>query len=94
MKTTSSNLTDGVKTMPVSVVNLQTTPPAGKPGIISFTRGLSASDQIIITNGMTDYTYQTVDYTLRYYTNGNNSTVNAAAAGTYATQIVYIVLPL
>ncbi|MHA4896678.1 hypothetical protein ACXZ1K_18155 [Pedobacter sp. PWIIR3] len=94
IKASDANLINGSNTIPVSVVSLQTTPPTGKPGIITTTRSLSTSDQTIITNSMLDYTYQTTDYTLKYTIAGNNSLINSAPSGSYATQVIYVVLPL
>lgn len=93
VKTFGPNLTSGTNTIPVSVVKLQNTPPSGKPGIVSNGISLSSSDQVIITNAMNDYTYQTVTYDLRYYIDGGNSTINAAPGGVYSSQVIYVILP-
>ncbi|NCI50414.1 hypothetical protein GWC95_10810 [Sediminibacterium roseum] len=96
VKTSSPNLTSstgGSSTIPVSVVNLQTTKNTSTTGGINvFTRKLSNLDQVIITNPMNDYTQQAVQYNLRYYTLAGDTKLNAAA-GTYTTSVVFVVIP-
>ncbi|RZK80688.1 MAG: hypothetical protein EOO92_07275 [Pedobacter sp.] len=93
VKTVGPNLISGSNTMPVSIMRLENTPPAARPGITSTTVSLSATDQRIILNTMPNYLYQTVDYNLRYFTNPGNTTVASSPSGSYTTQIIYVILP-
>ncbi|PYF76568.1 hypothetical protein [Pedobacter nutrimenti] len=93
VKTTGPNLTGSADNLPVSLVRLENTPPSGKPGISSVAINLSSADQVIITNNMNDYTYQTIEYDLRYSIAGGNTTINTAKGGTYTTQVIYVILP-
>jgi hypothetical protein len=81
VKTSSANLTStsgSSSTIPVSVVNLQTTKSTStSSGINVYTRQLSNLDQVIITNPLTDYTQQVVQYNLRYYTIAGDKKLNA-----------------
>jgi hypothetical protein len=96
VKTSSANLTSttgGTSTIPVSVVNLQTTKSTSTAsGINVYTRQLSNTDQVIITNPLTDYTQQVVQFNLRYYTTAGDKKLNAAT-GTYNTSVLFIVIP-
>ncbi|MES2826517.1 MAG: hypothetical protein V4687_00105 [Bacteroidota bacterium] len=93
-KTVGPNFTSGSNTIPVSAVRLENTKPAGKTGIVSTTIALASTDQQIITNSMPDFTYQTIEYNLRYYTLGNTLAITSAPSGNYTTQVIYLVLPL
>jgi hypothetical protein len=96
VKTSSANLTStsgSSSTIPVSVVNLQTTKSTStSSGINVYTRQLSNLDQVIITNPLTDYTQQVVQYNLRYYTIAGDKKLNAST-GTYTTSVVFVVIP-
>jgi len=94
VKTSTANLTNGSSVIPVSAVNLQVIPPPAKPAVVTTTRSLSLLDQVIISKSTNDHTYQTLDYGLRYYTSGNDSSISAAPPGIYSTEVYYIVLPL
>jgi hypothetical protein len=96
VKTSSANLTSttgGSSTIPVSVVNLETTKSTSTAsGIYVYTRQLSNADQVIITNPLADYTQQVVQFNLRYYTIAGDKKLNAAT-GTYNTSVLFIVIP-
>ncbi len=92
-KTSDANLSNGLATIPVSVIQLANSAPAGKTAITSTTINLSTSDQVIITNPVPDYTYQTIQYNLQYSIAGGNSSINTSEPGSYATQLIYVVLP-
>jgi hypothetical protein len=94
VKTLNPYMSSGNNTIPVSVVKLENTPPAGKSGITSFPINLSSTDQFIIKNTMRDNTYRTIEYDLKYSITGGNTLISSAASGSYATQVIYVVLPL
>ncbi|MEJ5964304.1 hypothetical protein [Pedobacter immunditicola] len=94
VKTLHPHLISGSSTIPVEVVRLENTPPAGKSGITSFPINLSSTDQLIIKNMMSDNTYRTIEYDLKYSISGSNTTISSAASGSYTTQVIFVVLPL
>lgn len=94
VKTLNPYLSSGSNTIPVDVLRLENTPPAGKPGITTFPINLSSTDQFIIKNMMNDNTYRTVEYDLKYSISGGNTTISSAASGSYTTQVIFVVLPL
>lgn len=94
VKTLHPYLSSGSNTIPVDVVRLENTPPAGKSGITSFPINLSSTDQFIIKNTMSDITYRTMEYDLKYSISGGNATISSAASGSYTTQVIFVVLPL
>lgn len=95
VKTSSATLVSATtsNTIPVSAVQLQTTKnTATSAGINTYTRALSAADQIIITNPLSDYTQQNVEYDLRYYTQGGDSRFSQPG-GSYNTNVLFVVIP-
>ncbi|AYD48709.1 hypothetical protein [Arachidicoccus soli] len=92
-KTQDANLTSGTHTIPVSVIQLTNTANPTKTGIVSTPISLTNNDQQIITNPMTNSTFQSVKYDLTYSISGNNSTIFQSSSGTYTTNIIYILLP-
>ena len=94
VKTMNPYLSSGSNTLPVEVVKLENTPATGKPGITTFPINLRSTDQFIIKNTMLDKTYETIEYDLKYSISGSNSTISSAAAGSYTTQVIFVVLPL
>lgn len=95
VKTTSDNLVSASnsKTIPVSAIRLQpgsTTPSV--PNITYTTLSLSSSDQTVITNPMTNFNYQIVEYDLRYFTQGSDPRFSILS-GTYTTNVLYVVIP-
>ena len=93
VKTLNPYLSSGSNTIPVDVVKLENTAPAGKTGITSFPINLSSTDQFIIKNTMSDNT-QTTEYDLKYSISSGNALISSAASGSYTTQVVFAVLPL
>lgn len=94
IKTSAANLVSSTNaTIPVSVVSLATTKSTStSAGINVFTRKLSANDQIIITNPLTDYTQQVVEYNLRYFTTAGDKRLTGPS-GTYTTSVLFVVIP-
>ncbi len=92
VKTVGPNLINGSNTLPVSMIKLQNSSSTSKSGITSTNISLSANDQVIIVNNYNDYTYQTVEYNLKYIMEANNA-ITTAPSGTYTTQVIYVVLP-
>lgn len=94
VKTSSANLTSsGGGSIPASAVSLealQTTSTA--PGINTYTRELSNSDQVIITNPVTDNSQSVVEYTLRYFTKPGDNRLNQPS-GTYSTTVIFVAIP-
>ena len=93
VKTLQPYLSSGSNTIPVGVVKLENTAPAGKSGITSFPINLSSTDQFIIKNTMSDDT-QTTEYDLKYSISAGNTLISSAASGSYSTQVIFAVLPL
>ncbi|HEY6081912.1 MAG TPA: hypothetical protein VIU45_00560, partial [Chitinophagaceae bacterium] len=91
-KTTDANLMNGSNTIPVSVIQLANSAPAGKTAITSTTINLSTADQVIITNPLPDYTYQTIQYNLQYSIAGGDSHLFSIPVGNYSTQLIFVVL--
>ena len=80
-------------TIPVDVAKIEATKSTTtSAGIITYTRNLSASDQVLITNPLSDYTQQVVEYTIRYYTLPNDSRF-PSASGDYTVNIIFAVIP-
>jgi hypothetical protein len=94
VKTTAGNLVSGAShTIPVSALSLETTKATvSVPAINCYPINLSANDQVIITNPMTSYLYQVVEYNLRYYTQARDNRFSIPG-GTYSTNIIFVVLP-
>lgn len=91
-KTTDANLMNGSNAIPVSVIQLANSAPAGMTAITSTTINLSTADQVIITNPLPDYTYQSVQYNLQYSIAGGNSHLFSIPVGNYSTQLIFVVL--
>lgn len=83
----------GGSTIPVSVVSLQAVKFTNTTGTVStYTRALSTSDQLLIANPMTDYTHQTVEYDLKYFTTpGDNRLLGKD--GVFSTTVLFVTLP-
>lgn len=94
IKASSPNLTaPGGATIPVSVVNIEATKSTSTTvGINTYTRELSNSDQILITNPLTDYTHHVVEYNLRYFTQPGDSRLSKPS-GTYNTTVIFVAVP-
>ncbi|MES2332721.1 MAG: hypothetical protein V4539_24145 [Bacteroidota bacterium] len=94
IKTSSPNLSSASgATIPVSVVSLQTTKSTStSAGINVYTRQLSATDQIIITNPLVDFTQQVVQFNLRYYTTAGDKRLSGPS-GTFNTSVLFVVIP-
>lgn len=94
IKTSAANMSGSDNnTIPVSAVNVETTKYSSTSGGIStFTRALSTADQIIISNPVTDYTQQSVEYNLRYYTAPNDSRLSSKM-GVFSTTVLFVVIP-
>lgn len=94
VKTSSADLvSSGASTIPVSVVNIEATKSTSTTtGISTYTRALSNSDQVLITNPLTDYTHQVVEYNLRYFTNPGDSRLSKPS-GTYNTTVLFVAVP-
>lgn len=96
VKTSSANLvtTSSSNTIPVSAINLETTKyTSTAAGISCFNRSLSVSDQYIINNPLSDYTQQSVEYNLRYYTNPGDGRFSSQS-GIFTTNILFVATPL
>ena len=94
IKTSGLNLVGAdSNTIPVAAVSVETTKyTSTSGGILTFTRELSTADQIIITNPLTDYTQQVVEYNLRYFTAPNDSRLSAKS-GVFSTTVLFVFIP-
>ncbi|TCC96755.1 hypothetical protein [Pedobacter psychroterrae] len=95
VKTSTANLTSTSSsyTIPVSAVSLELTKyTTTNAGIVVYTRSLSASDQVFITNPVSHHTQQEVEYNIRFSTAPGNS-VFSGANGTFSTSVVFIAIP-
>jgi len=95
IKTSGANLvpTSGTNTIPVSVVSVAATKfTSTAAGINVFTRQLSTTDQIIITNPLSDFTQQVVEYNLRYFTQPGDQRLSLPS-GSFNTSILFVVIP-
>lgn len=93
VKTSTANLISGANTIPVSVVSLETTKyTSTSTGIICYTRNLSATDQIIVSNPLTNHTQQVVEYDLRYYTQPGDTRLSSQT-GTFTTNVIFVAIP-
>ena len=96
IKTSASNLGNNTEqTIPVAAVSVQTTKFTNTNGaaINTFTRALSNADQIIVNNPVSHPSHQIVEYTLRYYTEPNDSRLSGKS-GTFNTTIIFVAIPL
>lgn len=96
VKTTGPSLVSSTSsnTIPVEAINLQTTKyTTTANGINCFNRSLSAVDQYIITNPLSDYTQQIVEYDLRYYTAPGDKRFSLPA-GVFTTNILFVAIPM
>ena len=93
VKTSTANLTSGSNTIPVGAVSLETTKyTSTAAGIVCYTRALSAADQVIANNPVSNYTQQVVEYDLRYYTAPGDSRFSTQS-GVYTTNVIFIAIP-
>ena len=95
VKTSTANLTNAENALiPVDVVKLQLTKyTSSSAGINTFTRSLSTTDQIVISNPMADYTHQVIEYDLRYFTNAGDERLRNNTGGTFSTNVLFVVIP-
>lgn len=91
--TLDANLSNGSSTIPVNIIHLTNSAPSGMTAITSTPINLSTTNQVIITNPVPDYTYQTVQYSLTYSIAGGNGILVSVPAGSYTTQLIFVVLP-
>jgi hypothetical protein len=96
VKASGSNLVaPGISyTIPVSVVNLLVTTNASQEGIVCYSVPLSTASQVVVSNPMSDYLYQNINYTLKYSIAGGNSYVSRGPPGVYTANIVFAIVPL
>ncbi len=94
IKTSGSNLqNEDDASIPVSVVNVQTTKHTSTSGTINvYTRALSVADQIIINNPVNNSSQQVVEYNLRYYTSAGDTRL-AGKSGTFNTTVLFVAIP-
>lgn len=93
VKTSTANLTSGANTIPVSAVSLETTKyTSTSAGIVCYTRSLSAADQVIVSNPLSDHTQQVVEYDLRYYTAPGDSRFSSQS-GVFTTNVIFVAIP-
>lgn len=94
IKTSGASLEGvGGNTIPVSVVNLQAVKFTNTTGTVTtYTRTLSAADQLLISNPMTDYTHQVVEYDLKYFTTPGDSRL-VGKNGVFSTTVLFVTLP-
>ncbi|WP_276349243.1 hypothetical protein [Daejeonella sp. JGW-45] len=95
IKTSGANLQNEEDvTIPVSVVNVQTTKHTNTSGnITTFTRALSVADQIIINNPVKNSSMHVVEYNLRYYTTPGDARLSGKG-GTFNTTVLFVAIPL
>lgn len=91
--TMDATLSNGSSSIPVNIIRLANSAPSGMTAITSTAIYLSTSNQVIITNPVPDYTYQTVSYSLTYSIAGGISNLVSVPAGSYSTQLIFVVLP-
>lgn len=95
VKTTQANMqsSSGPATIPVSAVSLETTlGSSASQGIATYTRALSASDQVIITNPLSDWTQQVLEFNLKYYT-APGDTRFYLPPGVFTTNVLFVAVP-
>ncbi|RYE17585.1 MAG: hypothetical protein EOP51_23630 [Sphingobacteriales bacterium] len=94
VKTSTANLTSGANTIPVGVVSLETIKHTSTTaGIVCYTRSLSAVDQVIVNNPLSNHTQQVVEYDLRYYTAPGDSRLSSQS-GVFTTNVIFVATPL
>lgn len=96
IKAASDNLQSSAtgRTIPVSVVSMENSvATANVTSINSYNISLSSADQVIITNPMSNYLYQSVEYTQTYLTQPGDNRL-ALPAGTYTGSLIFVVIPL
>jgi hypothetical protein len=93
IKTSGLNLVStGSTTIPVGAVKIQATKYTSTSGGIStFTRELSTSNQVIVTNPMVDNTQQVTEYDLQYYTAPGDPRLSGKS-GVFNTSVLFIVI--
>lgn len=96
VKTTSANLVSASSsnTIPVAAISLEVTKASlTSGGINCYSRALSASDQFFVTNPLSDYTQQIVEYNLRYFTAPGDSRFSGSS-GTFTTTVLFVAIPM
>lgn len=96
LKAAGDNLQSSLtgRTIPVSVVSMENTVATPNvTAINTYNISLSSADQVIITNPMTNYLYQSVEYTQKYSTQPGDNRL-ALPAGTYTGNLIFVVIPL
>lgn len=93
IKTSGLNLVSaGSTTIPVGAVKIQATKYTSTSGGIStFTRELSTSNQVIVTNPMLDNTQQVTEYDLQYYTAPGDTRLTGKS-GVFNTSVLFVVI--
>jgi hypothetical protein len=93
IKTSGLNLVSaGSTTIPVGAVKIQATKYTSTSGGIStFTRELSTSNQVIVTNPMVDNTQHVTEYDLQYYTAPGDTRLSGKS-GVFNTSVLFIVI--
>lgn len=82
-------------TIPVSVIKLEVdqTQESLPNLVMASSTALSNSDQTVIQNPLTNYTYQEVEYDLRYFILPSSKDEIMGPAATYGTQAYFILIP-
>lgn len=96
VKTSSANLTttSGPGTIPVAAIDLNIVKFTNtSAGIICYRKNLSVSDQLMITNPLSDYTQQIVEYNLSYIVAPGDSRFSSRS-GVFTTNVIFVAIPL
>ncbi|TKC08637.1 hypothetical protein [Pedobacter frigoris] len=96
VKTSGANLVSGTSsnTIPVAAINLEVTKATTTSGgITCYTRPLSIVDQYFVTNPLSDYTQQVVEFNLRYFTTPGDSRFSGSS-GTFTTNVLFVAIPM
>jgi hypothetical protein len=96
VKTSNANLVSSTTTNTISVaaISLEVTKyTTTNPGITCFTRALSVTDQYFVTNPLSHYTQQVVEYNLRYFTAPGDSRFSGSS-GTFTTNVLFVAIPM
>lgn len=96
VKTSSANLTttSGTATIPVAAIDLNVVKFTNtSAGIICYRKNLSVSDQLMITNPLSDYTQQIVEYNLSYIVAPGDSRFSSRS-GVFTTNVIFVAIPL
>lgn len=95
VKTSSANLVSatGPATIPVAAVDLEVVKFTNtSPGIVCYRKSLSVSDQLMITNPLTDYTMQVVEYNLSYIIAPGDGRLSGQS-GDFTTSVIFVAIP-